>query len=83
MGLDIRIPIGLLLLVIGGLLSGYGIFGDKAVYARSLGINVNLWWGLCLLLIGVVFLCLARLASAAAGHQLAQEQPDRDSYPEP
>ena len=32
---------------------------DKAIYARSLGINVNLYWGLVLLAFGLVMLRLA------------------------
>jgi hypothetical protein len=60
MGLDIRLPIGLMFAVLGILLSGYGILGDRAIYAKSLGINVNLGWGLVLLAFGIVMLLLAR-----------------------
>lgn len=55
MRLDIRLPIGALFVVIGVLLAGYGLLSDPAVYERSLGYNVNLWWGLVLLCFGVVF----------------------------
>jgi hypothetical protein len=55
MRLDIRLPIGALFVAIGALLTGYGILGDHAIYRRSLGLNVNLWWGLVLLLFGAVF----------------------------
>ena len=65
MGLDIRLPIGLLFVIIGGLLAGFGLFGDKAVYERSLHINVNLWWGLVMALFGAVFLWLSRRHTAA------------------
>jgi len=44
-GLDIRIPIGLLFGLLGLLLVGYGVLGDPAIYQRSLGININLDWG--------------------------------------
>jgi hypothetical protein len=44
--------------ILGLLLAGYGLVSDKAVYARSLGINVNLWWGLVLLTFGVAMLLL-------------------------
>jgi hypothetical protein len=43
MGLDIRIPIGLMFSILGLLLTGFGIVGDKTIYQRALGINVNLW----------------------------------------
>lgn len=56
MGLDIRIPLGLMFAVIGLLLTGFGLVADRAIYARSLGINVNLIWGAVLLVFGVVFL---------------------------
>jgi len=65
MGLDIRLPIGLLFVIIGALLAGFGLLGDHAVYARSLGINVNLWWGLLMLGVGIVFLRLSRRITAA------------------
>jgi hypothetical protein len=59
-GLDIRLPIGALFAIIGVLLTGYGLVSDRAIYARSLGVNVNLWWGLALVLFGGVMLGLAR-----------------------
>ena len=62
MTLDIRIPIGLLFLTIGILLAGYGLFSDPAIYERSLGINVNFWWGGVLLAFGLVMLLLARFS---------------------
>jgi len=60
MGLDIRVPIGLMFAVLGVLLSGYGLMSDRAIYAKSLGMNVNLGWGLVLLAFGIVMLLLAR-----------------------
>jgi len=46
MGLDIRLPIGGLFTVIGILLASYGALADRTIYQASLGINVNLKWGL-------------------------------------
>ena len=60
MRLDIRLPIGLMFSVFGLLLSGYGLLGDRAIYAKSLGMNVNLDWGLVLLVFGGVMLVLGR-----------------------
>ena len=60
MGLDIRLPIGLMFALLGILLSAYGMLSDRAIYAKSLGINVNLGWGLVLLAFGIVMLLLAR-----------------------
>jgi hypothetical protein len=39
-------------MVFGGLLTLFGLFSDRATYERSLFINVNLWWGLVMLLFG-------------------------------
>jgi hypothetical protein len=54
MGLDIRLPIGGLFTVLGLLLTGYGLLSSKVIYERSLGINVNLEWGLVMLVFGVI-----------------------------
>ena len=60
MGLDIRIPIGLMFAILGILMSGYGLISDKSIYHRSLGININLIWGLVLIGFGVLMLWLGR-----------------------
>ena len=65
MGLDIRLPIGLMFAIVGLLLAAFGLLGDKAIYARSLGINVNLWWGIVMLAFGLVMLALGRRGSSA------------------
>jgi hypothetical protein len=38
----------------------FGLKSAPADYARSLGININLWWGLVLLAFGALMLWLAR-----------------------
>jgi hypothetical protein len=60
MRLDVRLPAGLMLTTIGLLLGAYGLLGDRAIYARSLGINVNLIWGVVLVAAGGTMLALAR-----------------------
>jgi multisubunit Na+/H+ antiporter MnhG subunit len=62
MGLDIRIPIGAMFALLGALLMVYGLLSDPGIYQRSLGMNVNLWWGAILLIFGVIMLLLARMA---------------------
>jgi hypothetical protein len=60
MHLDVRLPIGLLFTLFGIILTGYGVAGDAEVYRRhSLGMNINLVWGLVLLAFGVVMLWVA------------------------
>jgi hypothetical protein len=59
MNLDLRYPIGLMFTTDGVLLTVFGMLSDKTIYDRSLGINVNLWWGFALLAFGVVMLVFA------------------------
>ena len=63
MNLDIRLPIGMLFTVLGALLAAFGLLSDPAIYARSLGINVNLWWGLALIVFGIPMLYYGRRAA--------------------
>jgi hypothetical protein len=65
MGLDIRLPIGFLFTIFGVLLIIFGTLSDKAIYERSLGINVNLDWGVVMLLFGAVMLFLGRRGTKA------------------
>jgi hypothetical protein len=58
MPLDIRVPIGVMLGLMGLLLAGYGLFGDHSIYARSLGLNINLIWGNVLVVAAVILLVL-------------------------
>jgi hypothetical protein len=63
MKLDIVFPIGLLFSILGLIIMLYGLFSDPMLYQRSLGININLWWGLLLFLAGLATILLARKAS--------------------
>ena len=66
MQLDIRLPLGLLFFILGLILAGYGLFGPHDVYARSLGYNVNLTWGVVLLVFGAVMYLFGRRGTASA-----------------
>ena len=57
--LDLKLPIGWLLGAYGVLLTVYGLVTKKEMYAISLGINLNLIWGLLTLAIGGGFLFAA------------------------
>lgn len=59
MNFDLRLPIGLMFTLFGGMLTLFGIFSNPEIYSRSLNINVNLWWGGFLLLFGLFMLFLA------------------------
>ena len=58
MGLDIRLPIGMLFTIFGIMLIAFGVFSNPALYVQSLGININLNWGVILLIFGAIMLYL-------------------------
>src|ERR1700730_9923417 len=62
MGLDIRIPLGLIFLLIGGLMSLYGLLGPHAagIYEKSMGINLNLTWGALMFVFGLIMFLVGR-----------------------
>ncbi len=62
MGLDIKIPIGLMFAILGVMLTIFGIAtgSDVELYQKSLGININLWTGLFMLFFGVMMLILSK-----------------------
>lgn len=60
MQLDVRLPMGLLFLILGIILTVYGFVSDPVIYERSLGQNLNLRWGVIFALFGAVTLFLAR-----------------------
>ncbi len=62
MGLDIRIPLGLIFLLIGGLMAVYGLVTRNAadIYEKSMGINLNLTWGLIMFVFGLIMFVIGR-----------------------
>ncbi|HEY6328636.1 MAG TPA: hypothetical protein VI756_04810 [Blastocatellia bacterium] len=60
MGLDVRLPIGAMFAAAGLLLAVYGIItnNDPQAYEKSLSIDINLWWGLVMLVFGLIFLLM-------------------------
>jgi len=65
--LDIRVPVGVMFGTMGALLAGYGLLGDRSIYVRSLGININLVWGLVLVAFAACLLILSAHARASRG----------------
>ena len=59
MNFDLRLPIGLMFSLFGAILTVYGLISRPEIYERSLGINVNLWWGVFLLIFGLLMLFFA------------------------
>jgi len=67
-GLDIRAPIGGLFTLLGVMLAGYGLVaGSRTTSDVAPVTNVNLWWGLVMVVFGVVMLALSRRAMSKPG----------------
>ena len=68
MGLDLRKPIGLFFLILGVILVAHGLLTYGAeMYAKSLGININLIWGGVLIVFGLLMLLPALLCKGGGG----------------
>jgi hypothetical protein len=65
--LDLKLPIGWLLSAYGVLLTVYGLLTKKEMYAISLGLNLNLAWGLLMIVIGGGFLLTAFIKRGRGG----------------
>ena len=63
MGLDIKIPIGLMFSILGIILTILGLVtnGDAEMYAKSLGHNINLWSGIVMIIFGAYMLLTSTL----------------------
>ena len=76
---DLRIPLGWLFAVLGALLVIAGLRATPSVDARSLGININLIWGVVMIAFALLCLWLARREArsrmnAPTGSNHAQKQ---------
>jgi hypothetical protein len=62
MGIDIKLPIGLMFAILGTVLTIYGFItkSDPEIYQKSLDININLWTGIIMLAFGL-FMLLASI----------------------
>jgi hypothetical protein len=87
MSLDLRIPMGLMFTLTGTILTAFGLATreNTGLYARSLGIDANLWWGMVLLVFGIAMLVLGRRSQMRmlrdekqAGP--AEEEPERRGH---
>jgi len=61
MGLDIRVPLGLIFLIIGGIMSVYGLLTRGSdLYAKSMDVNINLIWGILMVVFGAIMFIAGR-----------------------
>ncbi len=74
---DSRISIGMLFTLIGAILTAFGLSTrtNADIYAKSLGIDANLWWGLVLLMFGIATLTLGRRAQARMDNATGTRKP--------
>ena len=61
MNLDLRVPVGLMFSIFGFILLVVGLVGGPALTEKSLGVNINLWWGLVMLVFGGLMLAMSRM----------------------
>lgn len=59
---DARIAVGMFFALTGTILAAFGLSTRDRMdmYAKSLGIDSDLWWGLALLVFGIVLLVFGR-----------------------
>jgi hypothetical protein len=74
MNLDLRIPLGGMFTLTGLIMTLFGLRtnGNVELYAKSLGINANLWWGLVLLAFGLTMFIFGQLGQ----RKLAKQPPE-------
>ncbi|PIU44914.1 MAG: hypothetical protein COS95_06475 [Ignavibacteriales bacterium CG07_land_8_20_14_0_80_59_12] len=54
--LDLKVPLGGLITLYGLVLAVYGLLTGPHTYVKSLGLNINLLWGILMLVLGGAFL---------------------------
>ncbi|MGC2617748.1 MAG: hypothetical protein WA414_01840 [Acidobacteriaceae bacterium] len=63
MTLDLRVPMGLMFTIVGFILTLYGaITHGSAIYQRSAGMDINLVWGVVMLVFGLSMFLMGRRA---------------------
>ncbi len=61
MNLDLRIPMGGMFTIVGVILTIYGLATQGSpIYQRSNGMNINLVWGIVMLIFGLTMFLLGR-----------------------
>jgi hypothetical protein len=76
---DPRIAVGMFFSLTGTILAAFGLSTRDRMdmYSKSAGIDANLWWGLALLVFGIVMLAFGRRGQARMdkGQSVAPEKP--------
>jgi hypothetical protein len=69
-------PIGMLFAILGAILILYGLVSDGAIYRLSLGFNINLWWGIVMLVFGLIMIYFGRRGGKLSGMRPAMDTPE-------
>lgn len=77
MNLDLRLPMGLMFLIVGAMMTIFGIYTrGSAMYDKS-GMNINFIWGLVMFIFGTTMFLLGKRGQKLA--KLAPPEPTDDS----
>jgi hypothetical protein len=60
--MDLRLPVGIMFLILGIILAAYGWWAPHDVAPRDLGVQVNLLWGCFLAIFGLAMAGSAAIA---------------------
>jgi xanthine/uracil/vitamin C permease (AzgA family) len=71
---DIRLVIGAVLVIYGVILLIVGIADGQAAIAKAAGTRVNLWTGIAMLVVGLLFLLWMRLNPLEVGEPTDREE---------
>jgi hypothetical protein len=76
MDIDLRIPMGMMFSMSGAVLLAFGLAtrAQTNLYAKSLGLNVNLLWGAVLLAFGLIVLNMGRRGQGRIEMQKAKDK---------
>jgi hypothetical protein len=80
MGIDIRLPIGILFSLLGLILAVYGLLADPSHFRQALDVNINLAWGIVLLAFGLVMLLLGRRGMRVAATKSGSQSSDSSGH---
>jgi hypothetical protein len=79
---DLRTFIGALFVIFGVVVTIEGLVASRASIAKAVGVNLSLWTGLSMLVLGVIFILwmLARPPSLEVKHQDLSHAPERGHH---
>jgi amino acid transporter len=79
---DLRTFIGALFIIFGVVVGIEGLVASRASIAKAAGLNLSLWTGVSMLILGVVFILwmLARPPSLEVKHQDLSHAPERGHH---